>query len=289
MRLVISVLLFLIFSTSSYATELTIGLIPEQNVFKQFERYKPLGDYIEHKTGIKINFMILSRYGNIIDSFNKKKLDGAFWGSFTGAMAIKKLDIEPIVRPVNLDGTSTYNGYIFVRKDSGIKDTTDMKGKTIVFVERATTAGFIFPVAYFKREGIKNIDNYFKEYYFAGSHDATIHAVLGGKADIGCAKNTIFNLLASKDKRVTKDLIILAESPHVPSNGLGIRRSLAYGVKEELRHALLEMNRDPEGKAVLKKFGAFRFIETRERDYAPVFDIAEKAGINLKDYEYLNR
>ena len=48
-------------------------------------------------------------------------MDGSFFGSFTGAMAIEKLGVEPIARPVNLDGTSTYKGYIFVRKDSGIK------------------------------------------------------------------------------------------------------------------------------------------------------------------------
>jgi phosphonate transport system substrate-binding protein len=95
----------------SYAAELNIGLIPEQNVFSQFRRYMPLGEYIEKKTGIKIKFTILSKYGNIIEHFYLEKLDGAFWGSFTGAMAIQKLEIQPIARPVNRDGTSSYRGY----------------------------------------------------------------------------------------------------------------------------------------------------------------------------------
>ena len=41
---------------SAPATELTIGLIPEQNVFRQMERYEPLGSYIEKTTGIRIRF-----------------------------------------------------------------------------------------------------------------------------------------------------------------------------------------------------------------------------------------
>jgi ABC-type phosphate/phosphonate transport system substrate-binding protein len=113
MRILLALTILLIFSSQSIAAELRIGLIPEQNIFKQMRRYKPLGKYLEKKTGIKINFIILSRYGNIIDNFNDMNLDGAFWGSFTGAMAIKKLDIEPIARPVNLYETSSYQGYIF--------------------------------------------------------------------------------------------------------------------------------------------------------------------------------
>jgi phosphonate transport system substrate-binding protein len=61
----------------------------------------------------------------------------------------------PLARPVNNDGTSTYFGYIFVRKDSNIKETADMKGKTLALVERATTAGYVFPLAWFKLQGVK--------------------------------------------------------------------------------------------------------------------------------------
>ncbi|MCK5286824.1 MAG: phosphate/phosphite/phosphonate ABC transporter substrate-binding protein [Thermodesulfovibrionia bacterium] len=289
MKYILAILTVFMLSGLPHAAELTIGLIPEQNVFNQVARYKPVGEYIEKKTGIKIKFTILSRYGNIIESFYKKKLDGAFWGSFTGAMAIKKLDIQLIARPVNLDGTSSYHGYIFVRKDSGIIDISDMKGKTIAFVDKATTAGYVFPIAHFKVHGIKNINTHFKEYYFTGSHDAAIHAVLDKKAHIGCAKNTIFELLAKDDRRVKEDLVILAKSPNVPSNGLGIRKEIAYGVKAELQRVLINMDKDPEGQEVLNEFGAIRFIETTESDYSPVIEIAQKAGVDLKNYNYINK
>ena len=288
MRLLFSLMIILTLYGFSYATELKIGLIPEQNVFKQMKRYKPIGEYIENKTDIKIRFTILSRYGNIIDSFKMKNLDGAFWGSFTGAMAIKKLDIQPIARPVNLDGTSSYRGYIFVHKNSVIDSVDRMRHSVIAFVDRATTAGYIFPVAYFKEHGVKNIDSYFKEYYFTGSHDAAIYAVLNKEAEVGCAKNTIFEMLSRDDPRVKEDLVILAKSPDVPSNGLGLRKNIPNEIKQKLKRALLEMDDDLAGKEVLNKFGVIRFIETTEKDYSPVFDFAKKAGIDLKNYNYRN-
>src|SRR5512141_3183014 len=87
--------------------KLLIGLIPEQNLFRQIERYEPLGEYLSRKTGTKITFKVLPRYGNIIDSFISSGMDGAFFGSFTYTLAHVKVGVEVLARPVALDHTST--------------------------------------------------------------------------------------------------------------------------------------------------------------------------------------
>jgi phosphonate transport system substrate-binding protein len=289
MHFIFTLILLIVLSGLSQATTLTIGLIPEQNVFKQVERYKPLGKYIEKKTGIAVKFTILSRYGNIIERFQQEKMDGAFWGSFTGAMAIRQLGIEPIVRPLWLDGTSTYHGHIFVRKDSNIRNVADMQGKRIAFVEKATTAGYVFPMAHFREHGVNNIDAYFKEYYFVGSHDAAVHALLKRETDIGCAKNTIYDMMSRNDRRVENELVILAESPDVPSNGLGMRKTLDPAIRRQLSDVLLGMAKEPDGGEILKTFGAIRFLATTKEDYTAVFDIAKKAGIDIEEYNYRNK
>jgi len=267
---------------------LLIGLIPEMNIFKQKQRFTLLGEYLSRKTGVKVEFTILSRYGNIIERFSKEKMDGAFFGSFTGALAIQKLGVVPLVRPVNLDDTSSYKGYIFTRKGSGIVTAADMKGKKMAFVDKATTAGYIFPLAYLRQHGITSLKGFFKEYYFTGSHDAAISAVLEKNADIGAAKNSVFDRVRKENSRVNEELVIIAESPWVPSNGLCVRKDLDISLNGKLKDALLNLHTDPEGEAVLKKFGAIRFIETTATDYQPVFQMAEKAGINLRTYNYLN-
>jgi phosphonate transport system substrate-binding protein len=216
-------------------------------------------------------------------------MDGAFFGSFTGALAIEKLGVIPLARPVNLDGTSSYRGYLFARRDSKIRDVNGMKGKRMAFVEKATTAGYLFPLAYLKEQGIKDTDHFFSSSYFAGSHDAAIHAVLEGQADVGAAKHSIYDRVKADDSRVARDLIILAESPWVPSNGLCVRKGLDEGLKQKLKQALLGLDKDSEGAAVLQQFGALRFIDTNVSDYLPVFELAKKAGINIKQYDYRNK
>ena len=268
---------------------IVIGLIPEMNVFKQMERFKALADYMSEKTGVQIRLTILSRYGNVLEKFTEEKMDGAFLGSFTGALAISKLGLDPIARPVNLDGSATYSGYIFVRKDSGIKGIREMKGKKMAFVDKATTAGYIFPVAYLKSQGIKDINSFFREYYFTGSHDAAVLAVLNREADIGAAKHSMYNRVRTEEPRIDRELVILAESPKVPSNGLCLRRGFDPILRKKLKEALLAMHKDKEGAEVLARFGALKFIETRSSDYEPVFKLAGDAGIDMKKYYYINR
>ena len=268
--------------------KILIGLIPEMNIFKQKERFKLLGEYLSKKTGFQVEFTILSRYGNIIESFTTEKMDGAFFGSFTGALAIQKLGVVPLARPVNLDNASTYQGYLFVRTDSGIRSTADMKGKKMAFVDKATTAGYVFPLAYLRDNGIASIDGFFREYYFTGSHDAAVFAVLNKKADIGAAKHSIYDRVRKEHPNVDRDLTILAKSPPVPSNGLCVRNDLEEKVKNSLKDALLSLHTEPEGKKVLEKFQAVKFIETTAQDYQPVLDMAKKAGIDMHRYNYRN-
>jgi phosphonate transport system substrate-binding protein len=267
---------------------LLIGLIPEMNIFKQKQRFEVLGKYLAEKTGIPLEFTILSRYGNIIERFTAEKMDGAFFGSFTGALAIRKLGVIPLARPVNLDHTSTYQGYLLVRKDSGIKSVADMRGKRMAYVERATTAGYLFPLAFLRANSIGDPDNFFSEFFHAGSHDAAIMAVLDGQADVGAAKHSMYDRVGENNPRVAAELTIIARSPAVPSNGLCVRNTLAPSVREKLKQALLNLGKDPAAAPVLAKLGALEFIETTSADYQPVFDMARQAGIDIKNYNYLN-
>jgi phosphonate transport system substrate-binding protein len=273
---------------SAGTKSLLIGLIPEQNIFKQIERYTPIADYLSAKTGAKVRLKVLTRYGNIVDNFVSLGLDGAFFGSFTYVMAHMKLDVEVLARPEAIDGTSTYHGVIFVRKDSRINSIRQMQGKRFVFVDKATTAGFLFPLVYFKKQGVKDYKTYFTETYFAGTHKDAIYDVLNKKADIGAAKNTVFQEMAQKDKRIRLELKILTRSADVPENALAVRNNLDTSFQKAIQETLLNMHNDPAGQLVLKGFNARKFIVTTEKEYEPVIEFAREINLDMARYDYMN-
>jgi phosphonate transport system substrate-binding protein len=266
------------------ASSLLIGLPPEQNIFKQMERYEPIAAYLAKKAGVRMRFTVLPRYGNVIGNFVSAGMDGAFFGSFTYAVARKRLGVEALARPVDLRGGSTYHGLIFVRKDSGIRSVEEMRGKRFAMVDRATTAGYLLPLEYFEKHG-KDYRTYLGEYYFAGTHEAAIRDVLDRKADVGAAKNTVFERLAAGDERLRTDLTILERSRDVPENALAVRKDLDIALKGRIKDALLAMHLDAEGREVLGAFGAQRFIETNDEDYRAVYDLARSVGLDLATFD----
>jgi len=284
---IISLMALLAFSAEAFGEEeILIGLMPEENIFTQMDRNRPLAAYLTKKLGTKVRFTILSRYGDVLDRFMSRKMDGAFFGVFTSVLAMEQLDAEPIVHPVNLDGSSAVQSYIFVRKDSNIASVQDMKGKRIAFVDKATVTGYLFALSFLRELGVQDIKTYFRDISFTGSHGSTIYAVLDGRADIGTAKSRIFHQLVKKDHSIKEELTILATSPSFPGTTLFLRKDLPPAKRLQIRDILLGMDKDAEGKEVLKKLEASMFVEAKKSHFQPFFDVAKKAGIDVKTYKY---
>lgn len=266
---------------------LHIAIIPEKNIFEQKRRYKYITSYLSEKLGIHVHIDIMSNYGQICDAFIDGSADAGFMGSFSYLLTHAKTGVELIARPVWLDGSSTYRGYVFVRRDSGIRTIADMRGKSIALVDKATTAGYIFQLYYLTQSGIDEMETYFSKIYFAGSHDASAWAVYTGEAEIGGGKNHIFNELANEHPDFAKQMLILAESPEVPSNGLVVREDLNPTIKMRLRDLLINLDNSTEGREILRNFGAKKFISTENEDYRSLYNMVDTLKIDLKEYPYL--
>ncbi len=263
--------------------KVTIAFAPEINIMEQETRYLPLFNYLYQKSGIFIDMKYAASYSHLIRDLVTKRFDGALLGSFAYGLVNAQAPLEVLGRPA-LNGQSFYTGILFVRKDSGIKTLQDLRGRTFSFVDRATTAGYLFPMLYFKQHGISAPEEYFGKTLFSGSHDASIMAVLNGKADAAAAKDLVLMRVGEKDVRVALDLLMLATSLPVPTNGLCVSQSLDWDLKEDIQKALLAMEEDPEGRQVLQRFGAERFLPTTHRDYQNLYVMLKELDIDPATY-----
>ncbi|MGD2080024.1 MAG: phosphate/phosphite/phosphonate ABC transporter substrate-binding protein [Nitrospirota bacterium] len=260
-----------------------LGLIPEENIFRAIQKHRPLEAYLGEKLGVKVKFTVLSRYGDIVDRYISRDMDGAFFGIYTSALAMEKLGVEPIVRSLNNDGSSTARGYLFARKDSGIRNIEDMKYKRAAFVDKATATGYIFAVAYLMENGIEDIDEFFSEYFFTGSHESTIYSVLDGRADVGAAKGRVLDRLIEKDPLIKDEIYIISRSINLPDNTLMIGGDIRPAAREKLRNALLTMDRTPRGAEILETLGIRKFVVASPEDFEVVKELAAKAGIKTAE------
>lgn len=270
---------------SASGESFVIALLPKQNVFQQKKQYKALAEYLSKTTGMNVRTKLLDSYDAIYDEMLNNKVDAAFLGSLSYVVMNSKIPLDPIARPYRKDGTSTYRGLIFALRNKGItEDIRTWEGKRIALVHKSTTAGYVFPRYHLSKKGVTGFEGYFSKVIYTGSHDASALAVFQNEVDIGCAADDIFNELIGKNPLMREKLAVVASSPQVPSNTLAMRESADAKLKEKLKEALLNMDKTPQGRDALSMLGAVRFIETKESEFGPIFEMLNALGLKAGDF-----
>jgi len=166
-------------------------------------------------------------------------------------------------------GKSSFTSRIYVRRDAGIKTVEDLRGKTIAFVDPASSSGYIYPmVLLIKRGLVTNRDpkTFFKEVVFSGAHDASMRALLNGHVDA----------IASFD--MAREQYLKDATEPIPEAGIAARDGLDAATFAKVRAALLQI-RAPAHAALLKRLYEIDGFETAEdREYDPVRAAIELLG-----------
>ncbi len=253
---------------------LHIGLIPERDIYQQRKAYRELGDYLESKLGCRVELVTNSSYRGVLEDFRDGKVDGAFLGSLVAALAIERYGASVVVKPEYPDGVSTYHGVIFVRVESPLQSTVELKGHTLGGV-RTTTAGALFPVFNLMKEGMLGAKDS-PQMVWTGTHDDVIREVFAGKLDAGAVKNLRLNAyLKNHPEAKVRELAV---SPEVPENALVVRSGVAPETCNRLRSVLLQMKDDPAGTPALEALGLSKFVPCALRDYDKVYEMTEAIG-----------
>lgn len=260
-----------------------VVLVPERNIFEQQRRYRRLCDYICTMLPVDFTFEVLKGYKDVLFALKEGKADGAFMGSFVAAYGIDNFDFVPLARPVWPTGRSHYSSYIF--KTSGIpvsRDISTWKGRSFVFVGPNTSAGYYYPLAFLRKSGIREPGEFFANIQFAESHDTAVWMVANGLADIGAAKDTVFLDFTKRKPDIGEKVEILYTGGRFPDLTLVTRADLPEEVRESIRNVFLAMNSSPEGKEVLKMFGAVKFVKTTSDDYSDVRQTLKDGGYDIR-------
>jgi len=267
---------------SAFSRTFTIAILPDENVFSQKRRYRPLATYLSERLGMEVKTKVLDSYSAVYSEMLTHKVDAAFFGSLSYLVLSHNIKLEPMVRPVRKDGTSTYRGVIFALRGKGISENCDTwRGKRIALVGKSTTSGYLFPRWYLQNRGVKRFEGYFSKIIYAGSHDAAILAVLRNEADIGCSTDRTYNLFLDGDPFAGRRLVVLATSAPFPSNSLALRTGgLDPAIEVQMKEYLLGLENTEEGRNVLASLRISRFTETRADDYEPVREMMETLGLS---------
>jgi phosphonate transport system substrate-binding protein len=258
---------------------LHLVLTPSQKPTDLLATGEEFGRVLTKLTGIPVRVTVASDYAAVIEALRNRTADLAFVHPGGYVLASREAKATIVVR--NLwHGKSSFTSRIFVRKDGGIKSVEELRGRTIAFVDPASSSGYIYPMVLLIQKGlVKNRDpkTFFKEVVFSGAHDASMRALLNGHVD-AIASFDLAREQYLKDPAERERLVFVAETPEIPEAGICARAGLDPATLSKIRAALLQI-RAPEYAELLKHlYEIDGFAPAADRDYDPVRAAMELLG-----------
>lgn len=266
----------------SWAAEaqLTIAFTPSRDPTALQEAGDAFARTLAQLSGIPVRAQVASDYAGVIEALRSRRVDLAFVHPVGYVLANREAGCQILVRDI-WQGKTAYTARFYVRKGRGIERVEDLRGKTVAFVDPASSSGYIYPmVLLIKRGLVKDRDpkSFFKDALFAGTHEAALLAVVRGRVDAAASFDKAPELHL-KDRTLIEQLGFVGETPEIPEAGICVRPALATDTQARLKRALLAIKAPEHGSLLKQIYDIDGFVEADDRDYQPVRDAMELMGL----------
>ncbi len=230
--------------------------------------------------GVPVRVTVASDYAAVIEAMRNRTADLAF--VHPAGYVLASREAKAIIVAKNVwHGKTTFTARFYVRKDSGITKLEDLRGKSIAFVDPASSSGYVYPMVMLIQRGlVKNRDpkTFFRETVFAGSHDASMRALLNGHVD-AIASFDMAREMYLKDPAERERLVAVAESPPIPEAGIAARDGLDPATFARVRAALLQIRAPAHGPLLKRLYDIDGFEPAEDREYDPVRQAVDLLGL----------
>jgi phosphonate transport system substrate-binding protein len=261
-------------------TVLRVSAIPDEAPTELQRKFKPLGEYLEKKIGMKVEFTPVTDYAASVEALINKKVDMVWFGGFTFVQAKVRSnnEITPLVQRLEDEKFKS----VFITTKAEIKQLSDLKGKTLSFGSESSTSGHLMPRSFLLAAKI-DPDLDLKRIAFSGAHDATVAAVAGGKVDAGALNISVWEKLVA-DKKVDPSVVrVFYTTPGYYDYNWSVRSDMDAGLRKKLSDAFLTLDaKNPQDKAILDLQRATKFIATKAENYGAIEAAAQNAGLLKK-------
>lgn len=265
-------------ATALFAQTLKVSAIPDEAPTELARKFKPLGDYLEKETGLKVEWTPVTDYAAVVEGMATNKIDLAWLGGFTFIQA--KLRTNGGATPIAQRAEDEiFTSKFIVPADSTAKTLADLKGKTFAFGSPASTSGSLMPRFFLLKAGI-NPEKDFKNVAFSGAHDATVAFVAGGKAEAGVLNSSVWDKLVEAKNPNAAKVKVLATTPTYYDYNWTVRPGLDAAVTKKLTDAFLKLDpKNPAHKEIMDLQRASKFIATKTSNYDGIEQAGKSAGL----------
>jgi len=214
------------------------GIVPQASGSKLAGLWVPILEYLSQQTGLQLQFATTRNIPTYEKRLRDKKYDFAYMNPFQYTQVHDQSGYNVFARAKD----KRLHGIIVVRKNSPYHELKDLAGQELAFPANAFAATLVTR-AWFKNHDINIVPEY------VASHDTGYRNVAKGRYAAAGGVVRTFNNTA---KDVRENLRILWKTDGYTPHAFAALPNVPADVVAKLQQAMLAMDQDPQGRALLK-------------------------------------
>lgn len=266
--------------SSQSGTVYHFAVHPLHNPTKLSQEYQPLMDYLNGKLkGARLTLEASRDYANFEEKYRARKPDFLLPNPWQTLQAMKAGYSVIAMAGEPRD----FKGIFIVRKDSGIRKPSDLKGNAVSYPSPTALAACIMP-QYFLHEHGTNINRDIENLY-VGSQESSIMNVYLKKTAAGATWPPPWRAFQKDHPKEASELKVIWETNPLINNSVMIRNDIPADIREQVRKYLSGLHTTVDGRAILAGMETARFIPASDRDYDVVRSYVERFEKEVRKVE----
>lgn len=242
-----------------------LGIHPLHNPKRLHEIFGPIADYLSKNIeGVKIKVEASRNYAAFDKKLYSRQFHFALPNPFQTVNSLK----HGYKVFAKMSDDENFRGIFLVRKDSNIKEVSDLKGQAVSFPAPTALAATMMPQYYLQQHGLNVMQDI--DIKYVGSQESSIMNVMVGNTKAGSTWPPPWRALSKERPELAKELKIIWQTSSLPNNSLVVRDDVDKNIVKQVKKLLLNLHKHSQGKKWLDKMELSKFEDATNDTYKPV-------------------
>lgn len=250
--------------TQAAEDPLILGIFPRYKAAETTTMYTPLANYLSERLGRKVILVTPKDFDAFWKEVTERRYDIVHYNPYHYVNSTQSYTVVAYSQEF---GKSAVAGALYVRKDSGITNVSQLRGRTIMFGGgKDAMLSYIAPRFLLMQAGLQEGD--FKSKFAVSPPNAMI-ALYHQQADAAGGGDILIDLPVVKNAINTQELRLLAVTEPLLFLPWAVKRTMPAKLRDSIQTTLEDLASSDAGKQVLKAAQTTGIGKAGDRDYDP--------------------
>ncbi|MEH6471579.1 MAG: PhnD/SsuA/transferrin family substrate-binding protein [Halopseudomonas sp.] len=243
---------------------LIMGVFPRRNATLTTDLFTPMAEHLSQQLGREVRLMTAKDFPSFWRGVTDQTYDIVHYNQYH---YIISSDAYQVIAHNKEFGRSDVAGSLYVRKDSGITQVSQLKGQRIIFGGgEDAMMSYILP-RYLLLEAGLDSDDY--DAQFANSPPNALMALYFSQTEASGAGDILIDLPVVKKNIDTAELTHLAKTDPLLHLPWAVKQGMDAELRQQIQQSLVGLEKTERGRAILKKAKMTGMGTAKDGDYDP--------------------